>query len=176
MRNRFLALILTATLLLSACGFHLKGQKILPTELHTLYLAYSHFDPLTRELQSRLTAAGARVASNESDAPVTLKILSQNKRQLATTVGASQQTREYTLSYSVSFVLLDNQGNVLAGPYSAHQQRNQVLQSSQILGATSQTEDLYDDMLKEIVSQIIDRLGSQSVQDALDKSKANHEN
>lgn len=172
MKSRFLALILTATLLVSACGFHLKGQKILPPELHTLYLAYSHFDPLARELESRLTASGARITSKERDAPVTLKIINQNKHQQATTVGASQQTREYTLSYSVSFALLDSAGKTLAGPYSAHQQRNQVLQSSQILGATSQTEDLYDDMLKEIVSQIIDRLGSQSVRESLDKNKA----
>lgn len=172
MKSWAFTLLLSCIIMLTACGFHLKGRQILPPELHTIHVEDSHFNPLTKQLESTLSAAGVTIVATKDQAPVTLKILNQSRNEQATTVGASQQTREYTLSYTVSFALINQAGKILAGPLIAKQQRYQVLQSSQILGATSQTEDLYDDMLKEIVNQIMDQLGSINIQDTLKKGHA----
>ncbi len=164
MRVILSSLCCATALLLSACGFHLEKQQVLPSRLHSIHVEADHFDALTRRLESSLSAAGATVMSNGKNADITLKITQENRSQEAQTIGASQQSREYALRYTVTFILTNREGKLLAGPLMAHNQRTQVLQSSQILGATSQTDDLYNDMLNEVVKQIMDQLGSESVQ------------
>lgn len=162
--------MLLILLILTACGFHIKGQQILPPELEVIYLKSPHFDPLTKSLGDNLAASGATLVSEQKNAPITLVINTPIKSQVATTVGASQQSRKYMLSYSVNFSIIDSNGKIIAGPFNASQQRTQILQASQILGATNQTEDLYNDMLTEVVRQIMDRLGSISVNQALERA------
>lgn len=160
--------ILCVTVILSACQFHAQHRQLLPASLQTLYLKSSApYSQFTRALRAQLVRAGAVLVTNPEPTQLVLHILSEERGQLATTVGAAQQSREYALTYTVHFELMTHSGRVILANQTAFEYRNIVLQANQVLGATTQQEDLYRNMQSEVIKQIIDRLGAPATTQAI---------
>ena len=148
-------ILLTATLLLASCGFHLRGQASLPFE--SLYVSGS---PVFANQIARSVRAGShtRVTTNPKDAQVTLQILSELRERVILSLSAAGRVREITLRYSVSFRLTDAKGIEYVAPSQIVLRRDITYSDSDVLGKEQEEALLYRDMQNDAVQQIVRRL------------------
>lgn len=161
----FMAHIGLALLLLSlvACAFKLR-QTQLPPALHVMYLqtdvTYGPFESLLRQ---SLLSSGVALVATPAQAPVTLHIFKPIEANTSTTVGASNQTRVYIITYTVAFELKDAAGKILLGEQKVTTSRTLRLSANQLLETNNQLPLLQQDMRREIIYQMFYRLKAPQV-------------
>jgi len=100
-------LVMFFTSLLSACGFHLRGDYLLSDELQTLYVSSSDVHgELTRLLKSHLTRNQVKVLQQKSANNPELRIVSDKLDRRTLSVFQNGQVAEYELIYSVHYQLI----------------------------------------------------------------------
>lgn len=92
--------------LLSACGFHLRGDYLLDDELQTLYVSSSDVHgELTRLLKQHLTRNQVNVLNHKSETAPELRIISDKLDRRTLSVFQNGQVAEYELIYAVHYQL-----------------------------------------------------------------------
>lgn len=169
MKIAFRQFVCIATLLLlSGCGFHLRGHEPLPPQLQTLYLqSDAPYGSLTKQLEQTLRSAGVVVTTEPQSAPYTLQIQNENLGQLITGQGVSGQLATYLLTYSVSYQLLDAKGRAIQPQQSIVATRSYSISANQVLGDTSVKNNLEEDMRRDLITQLLNRLRAKKMRQAL---------
>ncbi|HCH69048.1 MAG TPA: hypothetical protein DE042_00875 [Colwellia sp.] len=101
-------LIITFTLasLLSACGFHLRGDYLLSDELQTLYVTSSDVHgELTRLVKQHLSHKKVKVLKHKNSQVPELRIMSDTLDRRTLSVFQNGQVAEYELIYAVHYQL-----------------------------------------------------------------------
>ena len=101
-------LIITFTLasLLSACGFHLRGDYLLSDELQTLYVTSSDVHgELTRLVQQHLSHKKVKILKHKNAQVPELRIMSDTLDRRTLSVFQNGQVAEYELIYAVHYQL-----------------------------------------------------------------------
>jgi LPS-assembly lipoprotein len=145
-------------LLLSACGFHLRGAYKLPAHLSPLYIAKdSMSSQLYQGLRAAMLASGMELTSDTAQAASDLHITRESRSRAVLSVDAAGRAREYELKYELVFslksgdeVIIDN------GPLQLR--RNLVFDPENVLGATNEEESLYQDMVRDSTGLILLRI------------------
>lgn len=165
--KRFGALSLIV-LLLSACGFHLRGMQALPSSLQILGLASDKpYSDLTIATRNTLRGLGIDVVSRDETAPFTLELLTDTVSREVTVISANTQVSEVNLKYSVEFQLRDKSGKVILGPQTVTTQRNFTENTNRILGTYNEYDDTLSFMRRDIINQILARLRAKNSLKAL---------
>ncbi|WOH37561.1 LPS assembly lipoprotein LptE [Thalassotalea fonticola] len=97
------SVLLTASFL-TGCGFHLRGDYLLPDEMQTLYV--SSQDPhgeLTRFVKSNLKDNDVKVLNKSSTNIPELRILKDSLNRRTLSLFENGQVAEYELTYSVRY-------------------------------------------------------------------------
>src|SRR5512139_1184734 len=107
------ALLLLATLLFSACGFHLRGHDPQGKEyaFRSIYLKTPSETPFTTELRLQLELNKIVLASSSAQADLTLEVVAENTSKQIMALSGAGQIREYQIRYSVSLRAYDRQMN-----------------------------------------------------------------
>lgn len=162
-----LLLISILSLMLSSCGFHLRGQHVLPPELHCIRLQsltpYGDFESILRRYLSQL----GLIVTRTSCAPITIHILSTNLFHDVPTIGGSNQARVYVYYYQVYFQILDSNQQVLICPKTIVTSGTLIVNAGTALEATNQLEVLRQELQVEATHMIINVLNSPQVSCAL---------
>src|SRR5512139_3174815 len=106
-----IALLLSVVLLLSACGFHMRGHGGQGPEyaFHTIYLKAAAETPFTTELRVNLELNKLVLANSAAQADVILDIASEGADKKIIGLSGAGQIREYQLSYVVALRAYDSQ-------------------------------------------------------------------
>lgn len=147
-------MLLTA-LLLSACGFHLRGQAGMP--FVTLYLE-AGATPLAAELRQGLEANGVKLVQSAEKADVVLNIVSEIPDKLILSLGGSGRVTEYQLRYRVSLRAYDNKGQDWIPAVEMEQLRDYSYNDAAILAKESEEALLNRSMIGDMAQQIMRRL------------------
>ena len=98
--------MLTLVSLLSACGFHLRGDYLLNDELQTLYVTSSDVHgELTRLVKQHLTHNQVKVLKYKNKQAPELRIMSDTLDRRTLSVFQNGQVAEYELIYAVHYQL-----------------------------------------------------------------------
>ncbi|MBI3222147.1 MAG: hypothetical protein HYZ46_03525 [Nitrosomonadales bacterium] len=151
---RLLALLLT-TLLLAACGFHLRGQAGMP--FATLYLDAAN-TPLVEDLRRSLSANKVKLVSNRDEADVVLNIVSEAPGKQILTLGGTGRVNEYQLNYRISLRAYDLKQQDWLPAEEIVLRRDYTYDDSKILAKESEETLLYQSMRSDMVQQIMRRL------------------
>ncbi len=162
-------LIVLLCLGLTACGFQLRGEKPLPPGLRTLYVDASPYAPFTLQLKQSLKSAGIDIVNSSKASPVTLQILKEDFDQHSQNISANTLVQTYVLTYTIHFQLVTKDKKVLYGPTTVSTQSNYVVSDNQILGDDSQLGVEKNNMRRELVGLLFNRLESGNVRQALSK-------
>lgn len=157
---------------LSACGFQLQGaHQTLPPQLQQVYIntSQSPHSAIAPELTVALESDAVKCVDNPSQALITLNILSDKYSSHQIGSGASQETRKYELTSSVTFSLTDEKGKHIYGPVTASSTMIHYVYSGQVLGNNQEEGTLYKGLRRNVIQQILFKLGSQDVKTALTK-------
>lgn len=154
------AALLAITLLLSACGFHLRGHNLKESTFafHSIYLRAPAETPLVAALRRGLNAYKLELAPSADKADLTLQIVSETPDKQILTLGGGGHVREYLLSYRVSFRIYDQQQQDWLPAGMIQLQRDFSYDDAQILAKTQEESELYQDMRSDAVQQLLRRL------------------
>jgi len=153
-------ILISALVLLSGCGFHLRGNIDLPADLKKMHVqGASKYSPMGLELRRSLKANGVDIVKNQSAAQVMLKVTPLKfERRLLSVSGASGKVAEYELIYTLNISLLDRKGQVLLASQTVRQLRDYTFDRDNVLGKGNEEARLKANMRSDLVRQILTRL------------------
>ncbi|HEY6093916.1 MAG TPA: LPS assembly lipoprotein LptE [Gallionellaceae bacterium] len=154
------ALLLMVTLLLSACGFHLRGHDLQGKEypFQSLYLKTPSETPFTTELRMQLELNKIVLASSPAQADLTLEVVAENTNKQIMALSGAGQIREYQLRYTVSLRAYDRQQNDWLNADEIVLQRSMTYDDSQILAKEQEEAMIMRDMRADAAQQVLRRL------------------
>ena len=153
---RMIALIVTA-LLLTACGFHLRGQAGMP--FNTLYLdAANPGTPFIADLRRSLEINNVKLVSTAEQADVVLNIVSEIPDKQILTLSGTGRVNEFQLSYRVSLRAYDLKLRDWIPAEEIALRRDYLYDDTKILAKEAEEALLYQSMRSDMVQQIVRRL------------------
>lgn len=148
-----------AVLLLSGCGFHLRGPQALDfATVHINVPEQSEFGAQLRRLVA--TTGTTRVEEDAAKAEARLQILANDRGREILSLTGTGKVREYQLVQALRFQLLDRAGKALIPPTSLSARREYTFDDSQVLGKEQEEALLYRDMQNDLVQQLMRRLAA----------------
>ena len=160
--KRRAALALTTALLLSACGFQLRGsngQASLPFK--TIYIGIPESSPLGIELRRNIRASGdTTVVTDPKEAQAIIEVLQESREKATLSLNTQGRIREYSLYYKLRFRVKDGKDKELLAPTEILLKRDISFNESQVIAKEKEEEMLYRDMQTDLVQQILRRLAA----------------
>ena len=166
LRRRTLLAWLPAPLLLTACGFRLRGVP--EFAFRSLYIAAPPASPLARELRRTLQAAGSTLEvitdpARMTQADAILDLLSEQQERSVVGLNASGQVRELQLRLRIRFKLRTPAGAELIPDTELLQQRDISYNETIALAKEAEETLLYRTMQTDLVQQLLRRLATVKV-------------
>jgi len=154
--------VMLSTLLLGACGFHLRGKVSIPFE--TIYLQTTNpRTPFISELRRNLESGQVKIVNDADQAELVLDIVSENPEKQVLTLGADGRVNEFRLFYRVSLRAYDHEKDWI--PAEEITLRRDYTYDDTIVQAKEAEENLlYQSMRTDMVQQIIRRLSRAKMQ------------
>ena len=159
-------LILLLSLVLTACGFHLKGVAPLPFD--TIYTNITDNSAFGANLRRTLSASSpqTRFVERPQDAEAILQQLSHSRNQREISINAKGQVEEYELQLTFVFELLDAKGRVILPPTTLNVIREVPYDAEAVQAKDSEIEMIFRDMEQSLINRIVRRLSSPDVTSA----------
>jgi len=149
-------MLLTA-LLLTACGFHLRGHAGMPFD--TLYLdAANPRTAFIADLRHNLEANKVKLVDTAEQADVVLNIVSEIPEKQILSLGGSGRVNEFQLLYRVSLRAYDLKQHDWVPAEEIVLRRDYVYDDTKILAKEAEEALLYQSMRSDMVQQIVRRL------------------
>lgn len=152
--------LLLFTLMLGACGFHLRGHgesALIPFD--TLYLdAANPNTPFIDELRRGLLASKVTLVDKADKADVVLNIVFEVPEKQILSLGGGGRVNEFQLRFRVSLRAYDQEQRDWIMPGELVQRRDYSYDDTQILAKESEEALLYQSMRSDMVQQILRRL------------------
>jgi LPS-assembly lipoprotein len=144
-------------LLLSACGYHLRGQMEISEEMKKIAMQ-SASSNLVSAMKQLLRGSGAQLVSNPSDGGVTIKVLDEQMQRRVLSLDSTGRANEFELSYRLDYQLLDAKGkNLSEKPRHLELYRSYFNDQIDILAKNNEEsvirEEIYRQAAKRILSQ-----------------------
>lgn len=158
-RNPLRLLWLCALLLVSGCGFQLRGNAELPFE--SLFIDIPQSNIIGAQLARNLrNGSNTKIVDNRVEAQVILTRVSELRGKTILSINSAGRVREFRLTYTFNYSLLNQKGEMVAPPASLSLQRDYSFSDDQVLAKESEELLLYRDMQSDLVQQIIRRLSA----------------
>lgn len=160
--------MLVVCLLLSSCGFHLRGTGEHTAQIPELYLHLdNNFGELSQSVRRILIGNGTEIVADAQDAPWSLYLSTQrNQRRIAST-NSQIVVAKYTLQMQIDFRLEARDGSALIPLTTLNTERLYEFDSSNLTGSNNEEQILKEEMRSELINQMLRRIemtiGSQPV-------------
>ena len=155
--------MLTAALLLSACGFQLRGTATLP--FSTMYVQAALTSPFALQLKRAVESGSAtRVTDRPEQAEVILQIITELQEKQILSLSSGGRVAEFRLRYRVAFRLTDSKNREHIPASEILLLRDYPYSDQQVLSKEAEEALLYRDMRNDAVSQMVRRLQAAKLQ------------
>lgn len=152
---------LVALLLLSSCGFQLRGAYQLPQAMQLTYVEAKSESDLVSALKRQLKASGVTLLDAASDQAATLFINKEQKQKRVVSVDSRGRAREYTLSYQLEFEVKHSSSGFSMDQQSVKIERDFLFDTDDVLGKSKGVDELYESMQQDVIRLLLLRLQSQ---------------
>lgn len=156
---RNLSSIWLLALLLTGCGFHLRGQAQLPPAMSVTHIkSEDPRSPFTRALRDALEANGTEITTEPEAATATIEIFDEELRRRTLAVGPRGEERDYELRYEVTYAVTLDEGNRSIPKETISASRNLLYDETDVLGRAEGEQMMIRDMSIDLAWSIIRRL------------------
>ena len=150
-------LLLLTVLLLTACGFHLRGEAEMPFD--TLYLDAANLGtPFIAELRRNLEINKVKMVNSAEQADVVLNIASELPEKQILTLGGSGRVNEFRLSFRVSLRAYDARQREWIPAEEIVLHRDYSYDDTKVLAKEGEENLLFQSMRLDMIQQIVRRL------------------
>ena len=154
-----LPLLVLLAVLVSSCGFHLRGEAQLSPAMQVLSIEGADaLSPLGRDLRKALVRSGARVVEAGTGGAAVLRIGSNQFRTDVLSVGGNARANEYTIRYHVEFDVVGAGATSLLAKQTIELSRDFTFDATQALGIAAEQDLLTGELQRDMVQAILRRL------------------
>jgi len=151
-------ILLTALLLLSGCGFQLRGSAQLPPEMNqTQMVIDDEYSTVARRVRVLLEQSGVNFVSARQ-ATAILEIPQNQVTTEVLTIGDNARVREYRISHTLQFRLLGAGGKEIIPLQTIRQTRDISFDEQRILALSREQEYVKQDLAETISRLLVSRL------------------
>lgn len=161
---RLISVLLSLALLCTGCGFQLREDAELPPQMaRTQIVIDNEYSPLARRIKVMLEQSGVQFVGGDQ-ATAILEIPVNQVAADVLTIGDNARVREYRISHTVRFRLLDAaDGTELLSWQNLRQAREISFDEQRILAGSREQEYLEKELVDTISRLMISRLESVSI-------------
>ncbi len=149
-------LLLGALSLLTACGFHLRGEYNVP--FGSVFLSATGASQVAVTLRRELTNSPTKLMPSAKDAEAQLNITNEKRERIILSLSSAGRVREYQLKVYVLYQLVDSKGVVVIPTSEIQLQRIMTYDDSQVIAKQQEEAMLYKDMEQDAANQILRRM------------------
>lgn len=154
--RRIFVLMMTITLM--ACGFHLRGLADLSFE--KIYINNQSLT-ISRDLNVSLKSNGVKVVKEPEEAQILVDMMNEGTEKRILSLGGTGTVREFELFYRVSFRVKDASDELWGPPQMVEGRRDFSYLDTELLAKSYEEAQLYEDMRRDAVREILRRLVAQ---------------
>jgi LPS-assembly lipoprotein len=160
--SRFLVLISAVLiLLLSGCGFQMRGKAILPPGLEKMTISgLDTYDQLVIVLSRYLRANDVQLIGHDDPDATELRLSGFKLDKEILVVGTDGRVREYRLFTRVTMAVQDKDKGLDLPPEQITVKRDLLWNPDDVLGKTEEERVLREEMVRDLAQKIVERLGS----------------
>lgn len=160
MSTRRSIIVLLLAVMLTGCGFHLRGQVSLPENMRVVSIdGIAPYSEFAVELRRALANNGVSVVDSASSAQAIIKLSGLRfDRRVLSVSPLTGKVREYELVYSVDMRVVDTAGKQLLAPHRLRQVRDFLFDENAVLGKATEEAQLRKEMQAELIQQVLRRL------------------
>ncbi len=156
--KRFLLAVLAA-LLVTGCGFQLRGSASSALPYKTFYIALPENSEIGIWLQRYIKSSGTtQIVANARDAEAIFQQLLDNRSKTILSLNAKGAVREYRLEAKFAYRIIDPKGHVLVPPSEITLTRDLTYDASAVLAKEQEEMLLWRDMSNDLANQILRQL------------------
>lgn len=153
-------LLASLALALTACGFHLRDELVLPAEMDAVHVqARDRYSPLADSLENGVRRAGVKLVDEAKGAAV-LDVLSERWGDTPIAVDQLGRAQEYSLRYAVSFELRRSDGTKAVQRQTIELSRDYISNPLNTIGTEGEREILVRELRREMSASILRRIGA----------------
>lgn len=156
MRNMIMfSFLLLFTLVLSSCGFQLRGVADL--SFKTLYIQGSKLT-ISRDLSRSLKSNGIQIVDKSEDAELLLELLSESNQKRIQSLSGGGLVREFELIYLVNYRVRHPDSPTWGEVQTIRGRRDFSYSDSALLGKAEEEARLNNDMRNDAIRELMRRL------------------
>lgn len=149
-------LLLALLMLMSACGFQLRGSGPSSISAESVYVDASAQNDLGIELKTVMSQMGVQVTSDPTAAQYVLKVSNEKlSRRVLTVSPATGKVTEYEIIFDTSMSVLDNSGNVLRDNEAVRIRTDLSVDEDSALGKFDEERLVGQELRQRAASQIL---------------------
>lgn len=155
--------LVCAALMLTACGFHLRGTNGKSDNLPftSIYIDFPADSQTSARLKRLIKGMKlTKIVNSPKEAEVILSAISEKKDKDYLSLNAQGRVREYSLDYILEFMVKTPQGKTLIEPTKLNLRRTMTYNDNEALSKENEELMLYKDMQFDMAYQLLRRLSA----------------
>ena len=143
-------------LLLSACGYHLRGAIDLPAGMKNVYLEGGSAQ-LRDQFNRAMELSSVPLASSPETAGIIVKIFDEDSQRRVLSLNSQGAANDFELGYSFDYELVDSKNKVLVPRQSMEIKREYYNDQLAVLAKGNEEALIRDEMYQQAVRTIVNR-------------------
>jgi LPS-assembly lipoprotein len=150
------AVIFVMALLLSACGYHLRGAIEMPSNMKNVYVEGGSA-PLLEQFKQVMKSSSAQLAGSRKDAGIVIKIANEAFNRRVLSLSTRGKSNEFELEYRLDYEFA-NAADAVLMPQQSVEVRREYYNDQQFMIAKDQEEAVIrNEMYQQAVQTIVNR-------------------
>jgi LPS-assembly lipoprotein len=149
-------LLLISLLLISACGYHLRGSIDLPEGLKAIYLQNSS-NQLRKSFKQTLKSIDGKLVETQKESGITIQIVKEHLENRVLSLSNTGRINEVELVYSLHFMMLNKKGKPLKEKQEIIIRRDYFNDQGDVLAKNNEDQTIRTEMYDQAVQSIIQR-------------------
>lgn len=151
--------LVTLILLLSACGYHLRGAVVLPDNLKQVYLDGASMQ-LREQFRKVLRSASGELVQTPETAKVIIKIFNESNDQRVLSLSARGRSNELELYYRLQYALVKADNTVVLENQPIEIKRQYFNDQQDMVAKDNEQQVIRNEMLQQAVRMMVDRVSA----------------
>ena len=153
------SVIVLIALLLSACGYHLRGAFELPTGLKNIFLDGGSA-PLQVQFKKAMDLSSIPIAGSAETAGIVIRIFDENSQRRVLSLASTGVANDFELAYRMEYEIVDAKDNVLMARQPLEIKREYYNDQLAIIAKESEEIIIKNEMYQQAVRTIVNRAKS----------------
>lgn len=149
--------LMLMVLLLTACGYHLRGELDLPDDMKTVYMEGAS-PALVNQFRQALMNSSVRMVDTRAEAGTVIMVSDEDTLKKASSLSSSGYANQFGLEYRFNYEVLDNNGKEVIASRPIEIRREYFNNQQLILGKDNEEVVVRNEMYQQAVRTMLNQI------------------